>query len=51
VTEPRTYTGWKVGLAIVGTCFVVYTALNLLGRAYGPKPHRAPPPVVTTVSP
>jgi hypothetical protein len=42
--EPRTYTGWKVGLAIVVSAIVVFTALNLFARAirHDPAPTEQP---------
>lgn len=51
MVEPRTYTGWKAGLAIVGVTFAVFAALNLLARATRTEPRDVPRPVVTTVSP
>ncbi len=46
--EPRTYSGWRVGLAIVGVTLVVFGTLNLIGDLRRDEPRR-PRPVVTTV--
>ena len=49
--EPRTYTGWKAGLAIVGATILVAGGLNLVAKAQRDKEHRAPRPSVTTIAP
>jgi hypothetical protein len=52
VGGPREYTGWKIGLTIVGVTIVVYSALNLAGRAARDhERHDTPTPSVTYVTP
>jgi hypothetical protein len=52
VEEPRTFTGWKVGLTLVAITIVVFSALNLAGRAARDShPHDTPAPSVTYVTP
>jgi hypothetical protein len=50
--EPRTYTGWKAGLAIVGATIVVAGGLNVLAKIQRDHERsRAPRPSVTSVAP
>ncbi|HEU0131559.1 MAG TPA: hypothetical protein VFQ85_11285 [Mycobacteriales bacterium] len=46
----RVYNGRNAGLAVVAATVVVFTLLNLLGRAIRHEP-RHPPPVVVTATP
>ena len=46
-TEPRTYTGWKIGLVIIAVTAVVFTVLNLVARDIREGRERAPSPTAT----
>jgi hypothetical protein len=48
--EPKTYSGWKVGLAIVGATLLVFSLFNLLGLTTRHE-RRLPKPVVTSIRP
>ena len=51
--EPRSYTGWKAGLAIVAVTAVVFSVLNVVARNVREGRHRdpVPSPIVTTIAP
>lgn len=51
--EPRGYTGWKAGLAIIAVTAVVFSVLNIVARNVreGRQRDPVPSPVITTVAP
>ena len=50
--ERRTYNGRNAGLLVVAAVIVVFTLLNVLGRATRPEPRTPrPSPTIVSVSP
>ena len=47
----RTYSGWKMTLAIIAAITVVALAINVAGDRNAPRPLQRTPPVITSVSP
>ena len=47
----RTYSGWKMTLAIVAAITVVAYAINVLGDRTAPRPADRTPPVITSITP
>lgn len=50
-TAARTYSGWKVGSAIIVAIIVVALLLNYAAERAAPRPVDRPPPVVVSITP